>query len=93
MEVITLKSTTTIIDDYSLDNDVLIICNSATAFSVYLKSAVGKKDGFYIKNIGAGDVTVTADGSDLIDGAATKVLAQYDSNVFLDYDVNTWILL
>lgn len=75
------------------ETDSMIVCDSSVALTVTLKSATGKEDLFYIKNIGSADVTVTATLPDLIDGAATKVLAQYESCLLLDFDVNTWILI
>lgn len=80
--------------DYTIkETDPLIVCDSGIALALTLKSAIGKEDVFYIKNIGAGDVTVTATLPDLIDGAATKVLAQYESCLLCDYGVNTWIVI
>lgn len=73
--------------------DFFIICNSGLALSLSLKSAIGKQDVFYIKNIGVGAVTITANLPDLIDGAATKVLNQYESCLIYDYDVNVWIVI
>ena len=75
------------------ETDPMIVCDSSVALTVTLKSAVGKEDLFYIKNIGSADVTITAAIPDLIDGAATKVLALYESCLLFDFDINTWILI
>jgi len=75
------------------ESDSFLICDSSTAISLTLKSAIGKEDIFYIKNIGSADVTITASLPDLIEGNATKVLAQYESCLLLDLDVNVWIVI
>lgn len=81
-------------DNYTIkETDPFIVCDSSTALAVTLKSAVGKGDIFYIKNIGSADVTVTASLPDLIDGAATKVLAQYEACLLLDLAVNIWMII
>jgi hypothetical protein len=88
MDVLTIKS------DYTLkENDTIVVCDSGVAIAVTLKSAVGNQDMFYIKNIGAADVTITATLPDLIDGATTLVLAQYESATLLDFKTNVWIKL
>jgi hypothetical protein len=74
------------------DNQV-VICNSGSALTLTLPSTVGSNEVYYIKNIGAGAVTITSTGPDLIDGASTKVLAQYESANLLDYTVGVWIVL
>jgi len=80
--------------DYTITEDTpLVVCDSSVALAVTLKSASGKQDVFYIKNIGSADVTVTATLPDLIDGAATKTLAQYESCLLLDLSVNTWMVI
>jgi hypothetical protein len=66
------------------------ICNSASVMALTLQSANGSGAMYYIKNVGAGTVTVTATGADLIDGSSTKTLAQYASCILIDYAVNTW---
>lgn len=83
-----------ITNNYTIkDSDFIIVCNSSSDISLYLKSASGKEDMFYIKNLGTGNVTITANSPDLIDGESTKVIAQYESCLLLDYDLNVWIVI
>jgi len=73
--------------------DEFLICNSGSALVVTLGSAVGNDETYYIKNIGAGTVTITPNSPDTIDGDSTKDLLQYESCIILDYDLNTWLVL
>jgi len=72
----------------------LLVCNSSDPIVLSLKrSATGTACGYYIKNIGAGDVTVTPVVNDFIDGSATRVLTQYESIYIIDYSLNNWIVI
>jgi len=75
--VVTLTSGTTLTD---LPVNYLYACNSATAITVVLPSAVGK-DGcvLFFKNINTGNVTIDGNGSQTIDGQLTQILPQYSS--------------
>ena len=81
-----------------LTSDSTVVCNRATAFAVTLPPAVTAIIGlsFTIKNIGVGSVTVTADATgtaDLIDGAATKVLATWAAVTVQCSAADTWIII
>jgi hypothetical protein len=73
--------------------NTFLVCNSSAPIAVTLTSATGSGGGHYIKNIGAGAVTVTAKNQDLIDGAGTYVLAQYVSIFIMDYASEVWIVV
>ena len=72
----------------------LIVCDSSGPIIISLKrSALGLSYGYIIKNIGAGIVTVTPVLNDLIDGAATKDVVQYEAIHIMDYKTNHWIII
>ena len=71
-----------------------IVCDSSGPITLSLtRSALGLYYGYTIKNIGAGTVTVTPVLNDLIDGAATKELVQYEAIQIIDYKANNWIII
>ena len=73
-----LVTTTYVIVDTDPD---LIICNSASAFTVTLPAATAAKNGrtITVKNIGAGVITISA----TVDGAASPTLAQWAKASYL----------
>ena len=72
--------------------DFMVECTSGT-FAVTLLSAAGiTGQEFEVKNSGTGTITVTPDGSETIDGAATVVLAQYDAVKVMSNGTN-WIVV
>jgi hypothetical protein len=75
--VVVYTGTTTLT---TADAGKVIYANSASAFSLNLPTAVGN-DGltFEIKSLGTGLVTIDPNAAELIDGASTHVLSQYDS--------------
>ncbi len=82
-------------DTTQVAGDFQIICNKATAMSVTLLPATGSGQPLEIKNIGAGDVTVTADATgtpDTIDGQATQIVKQWDNLVLMDAISDIWII-
>ncbi len=68
--------------------DNLICCTSAVGIT--LLSAVTAQEGFafVVKNDSSGDVTVTPDGSETIDGSATKVLSPSESATIVSDGTN-----
>jgi hypothetical protein len=76
-----------------LATDAQEICNSASAIICNLPAATGTNRVLGIKNIGAGTVTITPNGSDTIDGNSTQYLMQYESMSLLDYAVGVWLIL
>lgn len=84
---------TTKSSDYTITaNDHTINCTSGT-FTVTLPSAAGITGRMYVvKNVGAGTITVDADGTQTIDGSLTVTLNQYDS-AMLQSDGANWIKL
>jgi hypothetical protein len=67
-----------------------IICNKATAMTVNLPPATGSGRHYYIKNVGAGVVTVDGNASETIDGATTKTISQFESLEIIDYANGVW---
>lgn len=79
---------------YTVDNeDCVVNCTSGT-FTVTLPTAVGLTGQYFvIKNSGTGIITIDGDGSETIDGAATKILAvQYESMTLISNGAN-WIIV
>lgn len=72
--------------------DYVIVCNSATAFTVTIPTAAATGRILIIKNINIGSITVSKSG-DTIDGAASQVLNQWDAITLCDYAANAWIIL
>lgn len=55
--------------------DRYLLCNTASAFTVTLISAVATPNVYSFRNTGASTLTVAAAGSETIDGSATKTVA------------------
>jgi len=76
-------------------DDGVILCDRATAMTVNLPDAeTDKMKGriFIIKNINDGVVTIDGDGSQKIDGAATKTLNKYQA-VTIQCDGSDWVVI
>lgn len=77
--------------DYTAQaSDSVIVCNKATAMTITLPAATGSGKWLAIGSIGAGAVTVDANGSETIDGQTTRALAQWDTVQIVDYAAGTW---
>lgn len=76
-----------------LTSDELIICNSATPFTVTLPVASGSGQKYYVKNINTGLVTIEGDTSDTIDSASNQTLYQWESAILIDYAANAWVIV
>lgn len=76
----------------TLNDNQSVICNSASAMTVNLLTAVGN-DGlrFEITSIGAGVVTVDANGSETLSGTLTRTISPYQSITIEAYNGN-WYL-
>lgn len=69
-----------------------VACDKGTAMTVNLPALASNQGRIYkIKNIGAGVVTVDANGSELIDGATTAALNQWQS-VQIEAIASRWII-
>lgn len=80
--------------NYTVDNtDCVINCTSGN-FTVTMPTAVGLGGKYFvIKNSGTGTITIDADGSETIDGAANKIMAvQYESYTLISDGVN-WLVI
>lgn len=73
-------------------NDKIIVCGSAVGFPVIFPYAVGSGKMIIVKNFGVGTVTVTASGTDLIDGSATQPVYTNEGIIFSDYGVGNWLV-
>jgi hypothetical protein len=83
----------TVTGDVSGMNQCLI-CDSVNPIGLtLLRAATGTCCGYYIKNFGSADVTVTAKLNDFIDGSAAVTLKQYESIFILDYKTNNWAIM
>ncbi len=72
-------------------SDSVIVCNSSSAFTVSLPSLASASTGrqYIIKNKGAGQITLTASGSETIDGSVSVYINQYESLTIVS-DGATW---
>lgn len=72
-------------------SDSVIICNSSSAFTVSLPSLASASTGrqYIIKNKGSGQITLTASGSETIDGSVSVYINQYESLTIVS-DGATW---
>ena len=74
-------------------NDDVIICNSATPFTITLFAATGTKKVHFIKNVSTGLVTVDAGSGKFIDGTQIQTVAQSDCMMVIDYAANNWAII
>jgi hypothetical protein len=72
--------------------DYTVVCNKGTAMTVNLPAAVVGTV-YVVKNINTGTVTIDANSTDTIDGAATKDLTQWQSATLQCYAANSWVLI
>jgi hypothetical protein len=75
-----------------LSSDSTVVCSRATPFTVTLPTAV-EGQFFFIKNIGAGTVTLEGSGSDTIDGDPNQTLYQWDGVLVQCSAANVWVVL
>jgi hypothetical protein len=76
-------------DTYTVvDTDEWIRCDGT--FTVTLPPATGSGQGFLIMNVGAGIITVDADGSETINGELTQTVIALDSLFVLDAAAGIW---
>lgn len=70
--------------------DDLLVCEATGIFSVTVPAAVASGKSYVVKNIGTANVTLSADSADLIDGAASKVLSQWEALKIVDVAAAAW---
>lgn len=75
-----------------LMSDEVIVLDTPIAIDFYLLAASGSGRERHIKNIGVGDVTVSA-GLGTLDGVTEVILNQWESLHVIDYADNTWLIL
>ena len=73
--------------------DDILVCNKPTAMTVTLIAAEGTEQRFYIKNIGAGVVTVARASTDTIDGETTQTVNQYETLEIIDSASGNWSII
>jgi hypothetical protein len=76
-----------------LTNDMNIVCNKTTGFTVTLPSATGTGRMLKIKNINTGTVTIARSGSDTIDGETAQYAYQWEGIQLVDYAANNWMVV
>jgi hypothetical protein len=87
---VTPLTTTQVLTD--LPVNTLYVCNSATAITITLPTAVNKNGCvLFFKNINTGNVTVDGNASETIDGQLTQILPQYSSFELVAYNGNWFI--
>jgi hypothetical protein len=84
-----VKTTTYTVDD----NDDLVICNSATPFTVTLLAATGSGRVVNIKNINSGLVTIEGNLSETIDSELNQSLNAFSNIQVCDYASGKWIII
>jgi hypothetical protein len=72
--------------------DHTVVCNKGSAMTVNLPAAVVGTV-YVVKNVNTGTVTIDANSTDTIDGAATKDLTQWQSATLQCYAANSWVLI
>lgn len=75
--------------------DGLVVMNAtvSTTISLLAVSTVVMGKPVVFKNVGSGAVTLTANGIDTIDGAASLVLYQYESATLVPYAAGKWMVI
>lgn len=63
---------------------------TGATYAIILPAATGSLEQVWVKNVGSGDKTVTAAGSDLIDGVATKTVGASAGAIFVDVAIGVW---
>ena len=87
-------NTRTVTDTDTLTaSDDSIVCNNTTAMAINLPAATGNGKVFYISSINAGEVTVTPNGADTIDGETSQIIGQWDTLTIFSYAVNKWKII
>lgn len=75
-----------------LVTDEVIVFNKATAFTATMPTAVVGQD-FYLKNIGAGNVTLAFPGVDTVDEVDSDlIVTQYDALHLICRAANAWVI-
>ena len=74
-------------------SDTLVVIDSAIAVVVNLPASTGLGREIKVASIGVGEVTVTSNGTDEIDGEATQPINQWDTIVMIDYETANWKII
>jgi hypothetical protein len=76
-----------------LDDDDLVVCNSASPFTVTLLKATGSGRIVNTKNINIGTITLEGDGIETIDAELNQTIEQDENIQVCDYAVGVWIII
>jgi hypothetical protein len=88
-KVNTITGTTTLDSSY-----YVVLCNSASPFTVNLPAAASNTGRVYlIKNINTGTATIDPNSSETIDGASTYALSTQYSGAYIACDGTSWYIL
>lgn len=74
-------------------NDEVVVCDSATPFTVTLLAATGSGQTYAIKNINTGAVTIEGASSDTIDGDLNQLVYEDECIQLVDYAANAWVII
>lgn len=89
-----IVGTVTKTGDYTATSaDDVIVCNKATAMTITLPAATGTGKIYWIKSIGAGEVTINANLSETIDGELTQTVQQWECICIHDYAAGVWAII
>lgn len=75
------------------DTVAVVICNSASDFTVTLPPATGSGQTITVKNRNTNTVTVEGDSSDNVDGSANTTLTAGQKATFIDYASGEWAII
>jgi len=74
-------------------NDDVIVCDSASDFTINLLEATGSGRIINIKNINSGVITVEGYATNTIDGELNQAINQYENLQICDYYAGLWIII
>lgn len=92
-DLITMQSITTTTAYTISTPNYLIIYNLASGTETTMPSATGSGRVYHLKNIGIGDLTISASTGQLIDGQGSQVITQWDSVGLMDYASGSWVII
>jgi hypothetical protein len=72
--------------------DEVLICSSGP-YNVYLPATTGSDRVLYVKNINSGNITVVANGTDVIDTTSTQIIQQWNTLQIIDGATGYWYIL
>jgi len=90
---VSVRAYTLAVGNYTINTAEYLVEYQTGTFTATLPSAVGiAGQEFQVKNSGTGSITLDGEGSETIDGVATKALSQYVSIKVMSNGTN-WIII